>query len=574
MTEEQLFKSIKRMQSELTQARLLSSKDLTDKSAEILNPKVVDPLNWLQHHTQTKDPHWREVGARYPYRPFPDKPYFRAIVEALQREPVLFCAKSRDLMLSWLFVGYFTHKAMTTPGVEVLVQSQTEEKAAELIDYAKTLYERQDKDIKALYPLSSPLAKQSKLELNFMNGSRMVGIPHGSDKIRSYHPTALLMDEAAFIPDAGQSYDEAISACQQIVVLSSANTGWFESVVISADGPVQELATGVTERRTPENICVLRVHYSADPERRSLEWKQRERRKYTSESMWQSEQEIVFGAGGGERIFATLIQRYGEKILIDPKTSGFEPSPHWTYFAGFDFGKASPTAALVGCIDYDATIYILREYYLPGLSPQEHAPWLRKMRGFVEVRAYSDPSIFYQTHAQNDGTFKAIASLYAELGIDNLVSAPENNELLGIERILSHWGNLETGEPTLKIVCPRELWDIGRPQYGLHNNGCPNLLWELRRTRREESTPTQLTHKNPSEKIVQKDNHLRDCLKYMVHAMLGPPEKTWEMKAAEIIAPLAAAGDLTSASIRYAQMKAEAEAPTRPAYLGRQHRMF
>jgi hypothetical protein len=123
-------------------------------------------------------------------------------------------------------------------------------------------------------------------------------------------------------------------------------------------------------------------------------------------------------------------------------------------------------------------------------------------------------------------------------------------------------------------VCPRELWDIGRPQYGLHNDGCPNLLWELRRTRREESTPTQLTHKNPSEKIVQKDNHLRDCLKYMVHAMLGPAEKTWEMKAAEILAPLAAAGDLTSASIRYAQMKAEAEAPCRPVYLGRQRRMF
>src|SRR5438067_7984873 len=159
MTEEQLFKSIKRMQSELTQARLLSSKELTDKSAELPNRKVQDPLNWLQHHAQTKDPHWREVGARSPYRPFPDKPYFRAIVEALQREPVLFCAKSRDLMLSWLFVGYFTHKAMTTPGVEVLVQSQTEEKAAELIDYAKTLYERQDKDIKALYPLSSHLAK-------------------------------------------------------------------------------------------------------------------------------------------------------------------------------------------------------------------------------------------------------------------------------------------------------------------------------------------------------------------------------------------------------------------------------
>ena len=60
------------------------------------------------------------------------------------------------------------------------------------MDYAKCLYDRQDDDIKAQYPLAQPLAKQSALELNFSDGNRIVGIPHGADKIRSYHPTALL----------------------------------------------------------------------------------------------------------------------------------------------------------------------------------------------------------------------------------------------------------------------------------------------------------------------------------------------------------------------------------------------
>ena len=217
------------------QAKLRRAKEPSLDLSEPVESKVRDPLYWLQRHTQTKDPHWREAGARSPYRPFPDKPYFRPITEALQREPVLFCAKSRDLMLSWLFVGFFTHACMTTPGVEVLFQSQTEEKAAELVDYAKCLYERQDKDLKAKYPLAQPLARQSRLELNFRDSNRIVGIPHGADKIRSYHPTALLIDEAAFVPDAGQSYEEAIAACQKIAVLSSANTGWFESVIVSAE---------------------------------------------------------------------------------------------------------------------------------------------------------------------------------------------------------------------------------------------------------------------------------------------------------------------------------------------------
>jgi hypothetical protein len=230
-----LVKRLEKLEAEERRAKLLRAKERPAKDAALVARKVRDVLTWLQHYTYTKDPHWREAGAGSPYRPFPDKPYFRPIIEALQREPILFCAKSRDLMLSWLFVGFFTHDCMTARGVEVLFQSQTEEKAAELVDYAKTLYDRQDADMKALYPLKVPLAKQSRLELSFRHGSRIVGIPHGADKMRSYHPTALFIDEAAFVPDAGQSYDEAVAACQKIAVLSSANTGWFESVVVSAE---------------------------------------------------------------------------------------------------------------------------------------------------------------------------------------------------------------------------------------------------------------------------------------------------------------------------------------------------
>src|SRR5258708_178438 len=87
---------------------------------------VSDPLTWLQQHTQTKDSHWREAGAVSPYRPFPNKPYFRPVAEAFQREPVLLIEKSRDLMLSWLCVGLFTHAVMTNDGIALLFQYQKE----------------------------------------------------------------------------------------------------------------------------------------------------------------------------------------------------------------------------------------------------------------------------------------------------------------------------------------------------------------------------------------------------------------------------------------------------------------
>lgn len=95
----------------------------TQLSPDLL-PAISDPLEWLQKHTRTRDSHWRESGAKHPYRPFPDKPYFQAVLNEIQREQVLFIEKSRDMMISWLCVGFFTHAAMTNAEREVLFQSQ------------------------------------------------------------------------------------------------------------------------------------------------------------------------------------------------------------------------------------------------------------------------------------------------------------------------------------------------------------------------------------------------------------------------------------------------------------------
>src|SRR5262249_6565155 len=88
-------------------------------------------------------------------------------------EPVVFVEKSRTLMISWLCVGFFTHAAMSNDQREVLFQSQKEDKAAELVDYAKTLYEEQDERLKRRFPLAKPLREQAALRIEFANGSRI-----------------------------------------------------------------------------------------------------------------------------------------------------------------------------------------------------------------------------------------------------------------------------------------------------------------------------------------------------------------------------------------------------------------
>ena len=505
------------------------------EEAQRVREMTARPLKWMREFTKTKDSHWREAGADSPFRRLPDKPYFPPLAVAFEEAPVMFVEKSRDLMLSWLTVGLFTHAAMTTPGREVLFQSQKLEKACELVEYARTLYEQSDQAIRKAYPLAKSVQATGVLE--FDNGSRIVAIPGGADQIRSYHPWGLLMDEAAFMPEATDCYNNAVPVCAKIVVLSSAGPGWFADVCTSAVLD-KELVRGLLRKKAGQG-WVFRVHYSADPERDPAlhsTWMEEERKKYSSESKWQREQEIIHEAGGGERLFVAALSKYEEKILIDPKTSGFQPSPSWRLTGGFDHGKANPTAALIAAVDGDGVLYILGEYYQPGLSPKQHVPHLGDLHGFLKAgEVYADPSIFHKNHAQADGSFKAVVELYQEEGITNLIRALDNNEQTGMERILKHWVNLDDRLPKLRIVCPTDLRDISQPIYGVHNEGCPNLLWELKRARREELSAGQLVNRNPSERIVDKDNHLRDCLKYMLSACVEPGKPTPEQKANEFI---------------------------------------
>src|SRR5215471_17543014 len=82
---------------------------------------------------------------------------------------------------------------------------------------------------------------------------------------------------------------------------------------------------GIMTRRTRQGIEVVRVHYTADPERDS-EWAKRERQKYSSQGAWDREQEIIHDAGGGERIFVETLVKHWSKIVLE---DGFEIPPRW-----------------------------------------------------------------------------------------------------------------------------------------------------------------------------------------------------------------------------------------------------
>jgi len=343
----------------------------------------------------------------------------------------------------------------------------------------------------------------------------------------------------------------------------------------------KEIVRGMHVHRTKGGIPVLSVHYSADPERDPQvhpEWKQTERRAYSSQAAWDREQEMVDEAGGGELVFADTLLTYWNKIVItDPS---WRPSPHWRVEGGFDHGKTNPTALLRAYIDGDGVIYFCGEYYVAGKEVWEHARDLRSMPDINHLSAcYADPTIFDCTMQQsinpvNTPTLrqsaKSINNLYEEQGIQLFCPfALDRSDVGFAARLMLHWSNPGQREPTVRIVC-RNRSD--QPQYGLHAWDCPNLLWELLRCRREKLSAHQLMSRNVSERIVDKDNHARDAMKYVLMSLPEPSVVEARDHKSEDIKRLIEMGDLTSAMIRYQQFQAESQAASGPIFLGRQRR--
>jgi len=164
------------------------------------------------------------IQAAEPYRaPFPKKSYFAPLFGAFRSESRLFIPKTREMLTSWCVMGDSAHRSQWMRW-EVIVQTGSEDKAHELIDYAGQLYKNQPDWLRQLHPLDGP---PSKSEVRWASGGRILAIPSGVNKIRLYHPTRYVMDEAAFLPEAEQCYNAANPVAQQIIAISSAGPGWF-----------------------------------------------------------------------------------------------------------------------------------------------------------------------------------------------------------------------------------------------------------------------------------------------------------------------------------------------------------
>lgn len=145
----------------------------------------------------TLDPHDRE-----PIKLFPKKMYLLNLVEAwMPTGSKLLVEKSRQMMVTWLFVALYLWDTLYRPGRHNFFQSKKEDDAAELLNRAKHIWTRLP---------DKPKCEWKNTIMNVTGtSSRLQAIPQGGDIIRMHTASGIFADEMAFQEQAEDAFTAA-----------------------------------------------------------------------------------------------------------------------------------------------------------------------------------------------------------------------------------------------------------------------------------------------------------------------------------------------------------------------------
>jgi len=221
----------------------------------------------------------------------------------------------------------------------------------------------------------------------------------------------------------------------------------------------------------------------------------------------------------------TLIRKYIEGsweavegriyLEFDTKThvvKPFDVPKSWEIIVGLDHGMVNPTAALVAALDYDGNVYIIDEYYQPGIV-SDHAKAIHEMTRGLNVSFWViDPSTEAKTREKN-GMPWSILQEYEDYG---LFFTPGNNSKLGGINRVSEFLKVDD-----KRINPRTA-HRGSPKLFIFQN-CVNVINEFQGY--EWKKLRGLGNKNEREVPSDYKDHAMDALRYIIMSRFANPER-------------------------------------------------
>lgn len=486
--------------------------------------------HWLTHWVYTKNEDYNP--GENPSQIFPHKKYLKVIADAYQiHGEHLIILKSRQIMATWISLMYKLHQTLYFPGRNLLIQARKEDDVVDFFTRIEHTYH--------LLPdfLKHPGCKIKTLRLECAHkhgNSYFTGLPQGEENARSKTVSMMTLDEAAFnsfVKGTIAAVTPGLGMNGKLCLVSTAGFGTFWDLYLDKEGTdndnvyagesfkdeYQLIDRGIETWINPNNgFRVLKIHYTADPdkdpERNGVEWYKKARKRFKGD--WEREMEMNPYSSLGKRVYA-------DELTDAHVINDFEIPKNWTRVMALDYGNVVPTAILWAAISPENKVYLYREYYQAGLDIDTHCdnirilegyqpryeeeaklPWssLRSLKWVPEVEKIRlrlvDPATDYEARKDVPTIYKVFNNSRNGMG---LIKA-KNSLATGIERVKQLLKDRdENGAPMIYIF-----------------KSLRHFLHEIKNYRFQTQTELIASKKDLSEKPLDKDDHLMDCLRYLV----------------------------------------------------------
>lgn len=257
-------------------------------------------------------------------------------------------------------------------------------------------------------------------------------------------------------------------------------------------------------RNTKNRFIVCSLHYTADPSKRSPEWRA-EAIAGMNPAQFAKEYEMDYSALYGQRVF-TEMQTMREKIIIPEPYKEFGPMQ--VFWGGFDFGSRNPTAFYVYTID-EGVIQAIWELYEPCKNIPDLCGKILNCPYYSQIKYIaSDPTIIYQKSRTNKfGSFVTLAELMGDYGIRKLIPG-HTDESVWLAMMKRHWS--DPSDPTFQI-----------------RSCCTNMIQEFDNAVYSSQNDKELMTQTYKETVEDVNNHSLDTVKYL---MLSRPSESTSKK--------------------------------------------
>lgn len=241
-------------------------------------------------------------------------------------------------------------------------------------------------------------------------------------------------------------------------------------------------------------FCVVTLHYTADPRKRTPEWKE-EAKAGMHPAKFAQEYEIDYTAMYGEKVFPE-ITTLRDKIIVKEPFPDFPDTQ--VYWGGFDYGARNPSSFHVYTI-WDGCVYSVWELFEPCRNVPEFAQKLRECPYWDKIKYIAaDPSIWWNTQQSKVGNLVSVCDLFFENKITKLIKGV-HDEAAWLAIMRAHWQNAE--DPTFRIF-----------------DCCTNQIREFETAVYVSTSDRMLQTQNFREAINDHNNHTLDDCKYFMNS--------------------------------------------------------